>query len=126
MMDLEQLEEMMTEAPDAAQAEIARLVEQADVAALSRAAQSARVHELKLHAIDALAEVGGPEASDLLAGLLETMNTPLVRGGSEQQRQHAQTRTRLVQGLARMHNVRPPASRGEAEIAEFVAACREQ
>jgi hypothetical protein len=123
-MRLEELEEMMTEEPDEAEAAIAELVSTSSVAQLAHVARSGRVHTLRLRTIDGLGEIASDEAVAVLVEMLEANSTPPEVGGTEQRLEHAAVQARLLESLARARGVPPPAGRSQEEIAEFIEASR--
>jgi HEAT repeat protein len=118
-----ELAEMMIEEPSEAEAAIAELVSSADVEQLTEIAREAPVQEFRLRAIEGLADVGGPEATDALIEMLQQANTGLFIGGTEQQREQERKKERLVQSLSRARGV-PARGGSQREIAEFIEACR--
>ena len=112
-MRLEELEEMMSEEPDEAEAALSELVTTANVQQLSHIARSGRVHDLKLRAIDGLGEVGGPEATDTLTEMLEAASTAVVVGGTEQRMERSAVQERLMQSLARARGGTTPPVRSQ-------------
>ena len=123
-MQLTELEEMANDDPAGADAAIHELVIESNVEELSRIAEAGRVQDLKERAIDALGEVGGPEASTRLIGLLELANTEAVEGGTEQKLEHERMRAHLVRSLSRARGVRPPDPQDRRAVAEFIEDCR--
>lgn len=123
-MRLAELEEMMNEEPDDAEAAIAEMVSRANVEELAHIATATRVEALKLRAIDGLGEVGGPAAGAALIELLEAANRPFLEGGTEQRQEHEGRRVRLVRSLARARGVPAPNVRTPREIAEFIESLR--
>jgi HEAT repeat protein len=123
-MRVDELEDMMNEEPDDAEAAIAELVSSGDVEELAHIARSARVSALKQRAGDALGQVGGPAATAALVELLEAANTPFLIGGTEQEIEHRGLRASLTQSLARARGVRPPDVNNEEAIAGFIEESR--
>jgi len=123
-MRLAELEEMMSEDPSGAEAVIDEMVTSSSVEELTGIARSGRVPALKLRAIEALGDVGGPEATAALVEMLESTNAMPVVGGSEQKYEMEQRRSGLVSSLSRARGVPAPARQGTREIAEFIEACR--
>jgi hypothetical protein len=123
-MRIDELEDMMTEEPGEAEAAIAELVSNSRVEHLANIAKHGRVLDLELRAIEGLGEVGGPEATGALIEILETVNTPFVIGGTEQEMAHAARRAGLVQAVARARAVPPPSAQTQEAIAEFIESVR--
>jgi hypothetical protein len=123
-MRIEELEELMAEDPGEAEAEFAELVSNANVEQLAHIAEHAPGIDVQLRAIEGLGEVGGSEASAVLVEMLETVNTPFVIGGTEQQLAHAARQAGLIQAVARTRAVSPPSGQSQNEIAEFIESVR--
>ena len=123
-MRLAELEEMMNEEPDDAEAAIAELVSEGNVDELSAIATRGRVTALKLRAIDGLGDIGGGAAMQTLVEMLETASEPFKIGGTEQRLEHQAVRGRLVRAVARASGVEPPTIRSQQELNEFIESCR--
>jgi hypothetical protein len=124
-MELNELEEMMTEEPGDAEAAIAELAASSNVEELAKIATSARIARLAEAAVEALGEVGGPQATAVLRDMATTANRRLVEGGTEQQIEQNRMRGRVVQSLARARGVAPPAGGSQEDIEAFIESVRE-
>jgi hypothetical protein len=124
-MRLDELEELSESDPAEADAAIAELVSTSNVAELANVAGSYS-ERLAFAAIEGLVDVGGPEATAALVELLEQARVPRVVWGTEQKREHENRQVQLVQSVARVRGVPPPAGRSQEEIAEFIESCRRQ
>jgi hypothetical protein len=122
-MRIDELEELSESDPAEADAAIDEMVSTGDVGGLAQAA-SAPSARLSSRAIEALADVGSPEASSALVELLEQTQTQRVYWGSEQDFEHENRQAQLVQAVARTRGVTPPTGRTEEEIAEFIESIR--
>jgi hypothetical protein len=100
-MALSELETIATQDPAAAEARIAQIVANANVAELSRIAGTTRLQFLRLRAIEGLGQVGGSAASAALTSLLKAASGPFLIGGTEQRLEHEAQRIALTQALAR-------------------------
>lgn len=125
-MRLAELEEMMHEEPNEAEAAVAELVSTANVEELSSIAKNGRVETLKGLAIEGLGAVGGPAATAALVELLESDTRRPRVGGTEQKIEHEQRQSRLVQSLARARNVPAPDVRNQRDVEEFIDSSRQR
>jgi len=123
-MRLDELEELASQEPAAADAAIEELVAASNVEALANVARSARAPRLAASAIEGLEEIGGHEATAALVELLEEANEPFLIGGTEQERLREARQQRLVQSVARARGVPPPAGRSQEDVAEFIEESR--
>ena len=122
-MRIEELEELSESNPAEADAAVAEMISTSDVEGLVEAA-SARSMGLASRAIEGLADVGTAEAGAALVELLEQAQVRRVFWGTEQEREHENRQTRLVQAVARTRGVPPPTIRSQEDVAEFIEECR--
>ena len=95
-----------------------------DIDALFQVIRQVPVVALKIDAIEALGEIGTEKEADSLVRQLESINTAVVEGGADQQAEHRQMKKALVDAIARISAVPPPAGMSEAAISRFVSDSR--
>jgi hypothetical protein len=122
-MRIDELEELIESDPAEAEAAIDEMVSRTDIGGLTQAA-SAQSVRLSSRAIEGLADVGTAEAASALVELLEQAQVQRVFWGTEQEREHENRQSQLVQAVARTRGVTPPTVRSPEDVAEFIEESR--